>query len=63
MAIAAHVWMIAGSSVGYVQGGSALGIGLLTHLAGRTVLARKAPELNPVRRAEAPPRPAASAPE
>jgi hypothetical protein len=50
MAVAAHVWMIAGSSVGHVQGGSALILGLLTHLTGRTVLARKAPELNPIRR-------------
>jgi tetratricopeptide (TPR) repeat protein len=50
MAVAAHVWMIAGSSVGHVQGGSALTIGLITHLAGRSVLAKKAPELNPVRR-------------
>jgi tetratricopeptide (TPR) repeat protein len=50
LSVAAHVWMIAGSSVGHLQGGSALGIGLLTHLAGRTVLAKKAPELNPVAR-------------
>jgi hypothetical protein len=50
MSVAAHVWMIAGSSVGHVQGGSALLLGLLTHLTGRTVLAKKAPELNPIKR-------------
>jgi tetratricopeptide (TPR) repeat protein len=62
MAVAAHVWMIAGSSVGHLQGGSALGIGLLTHLTGRTVLAKKAPELNPVRRTGPTPVPATAPP-
>jgi tetratricopeptide (TPR) repeat protein len=51
MTIAAHVFMITGSSLGHVQGGSTLMVGLISHLVGRLTLHRKAPELNPVRRA------------
>jgi tetratricopeptide (TPR) repeat protein len=50
MTIAAHVFMITGSSLGHVQGGSTLTVGLVSHLVGRLTLHRKAPELNPVRR-------------
>ncbi|MEY9925960.1 tetratricopeptide (TPR) repeat protein [Catenulispora sp. GP43] len=50
MTIAAHVFMITGSSLGHVQGGSTLMVGLISHLVGRLTLHRKAPELNPVRR-------------
>ena len=50
MTIAAHVFMITGSSLGHVQGGSTLTVGLISHLVGRLTLHRKAPELNPVRR-------------
>lgn len=54
MTIAAHVFMITGSSLGHVQGGSTLTVGLVSHLVGRLTLHRKAPELNPVRRGGAP---------
>jgi tetratricopeptide (TPR) repeat protein len=50
MTVAAHVFMITGSSLGHVQGGSTLAVGLVSHLVGRVTLHRKAPELNPVRR-------------
>lgn len=50
MTIAAHVFMITGSSLGHVQGSSTLTVGLISHLVGRLTLHRKAPELNPVRR-------------
>ena len=50
MTIAAHVFMITGSSLGHVQGGSTLTVGLVSHLIGRLTLHRKAPELSPVRR-------------
>jgi tetratricopeptide (TPR) repeat protein len=50
MTIAAHVFMITGSSLGHLQGGSTLTVGLVSHLVGRLTLHRKAPELNPVRR-------------
>ena len=50
MTVAAHVFMITGSSLGHVQGGSTLTVGLVSHLVGRLTLHRKAPELNPVRR-------------
>jgi tetratricopeptide (TPR) repeat protein len=50
MTIAAHVFMITGSSLGHVQGGSTLAVGLVSHLIGRGALHRKAPELSPVRR-------------
>jgi hypothetical protein len=50
MAVAAHVFMITGSSLGHVQGGSTLTVGLISHLIGRLTLHRKAPELSPVRR-------------
>ncbi|NUP50945.1 MAG: hypothetical protein HOW97_27085, partial [Catenulispora sp.] len=45
MTVAAHVWMITGSSIGHLQGGSTLTVGLLSHLIGRGALHRKAPEL------------------
>jgi len=54
MTIAAHVFMITGSSLGHVQGGSTLTVGLVSHLVGRLTLHRKAPELNPVRRGAGP---------
>lgn len=50
MTVAAHVWMITGSSIGHVEGGSTLTVGLLSHLIGRGALHRKAPELSPVKR-------------
>jgi tetratricopeptide (TPR) repeat protein len=50
MTIAAHVFMITGSSIGHVEGGSTLTVGLISHLVGRLTLHRKAPELSPVRR-------------
>ncbi|GAA2013230.1 hypothetical protein GCM10009839_04870 [Catenulispora yoronensis] len=50
MTVAAHVWMITGSSIGHLQGGSTLTVGLLSHLIGRGALHRKAPELSPVKR-------------
>jgi tetratricopeptide (TPR) repeat protein len=52
MTIAAHVFMITGSSLGHVQGGSTLVVGLVSHLIGRGALHRKAPELSPVRRGQ-----------
>ena len=69
MTVAAHIWMITGSSIGHLQGGSTLTIGLLSHLIGRGALHRKAPELSPVKRggvrppqAPSQPQPAAPAP-
>ena len=60
MTVAAHVWMITGASVGHVQGASTLTVGVASHLIGRLVLAKKAPEINPVKRgAPAAPRGAA----
>lgn len=50
MAVGAHVFMITGSSLGHVQGGSTLTVGLVSHLIGRLTLHRRAPELSPVRR-------------
>jgi hypothetical protein len=50
MTIAAHVFMITGSSLGHLEGGSTLTVGLVSHLVGRLTLHRKAPELSPVRR-------------
>ena len=50
MTIAAHVFMITGSSIGHLEGGSTLTVGLVSHLVGRLTLHRKAPELNPGRR-------------
>ncbi|MBS2535381.1 tetratricopeptide repeat protein [Catenulispora sp. NF23] len=61
MTIAAHVFMITGSSLGHVQGGSTLMVGLISHLVGRLTLHRKAPELSPVRRGGAPAAPRSTA--
>ncbi|NUR59181.1 MAG: tetratricopeptide repeat protein [Catenulispora sp.] len=67
MTVAAHIWMITGSSIGHLQGGSTLTIGLLSHLIGRGALHRKAPELSPVKLGglkppQAPPQPQPAAP-